>query len=134
MTKPASDREFRIGSRGKAGERYVCEYLEKRGCVICESNYRKRYGEIDIIAENEARLIFVEVKTRTKHSMVSGFESITPSKVKKIVKTAAAYLAERPTKKQIRFDCAQVIVEEKTNALIRIDYIKNAVEEAMYCL
>ncbi|MBQ1389879.1 MAG: YraN family protein [Clostridia bacterium] len=130
MTKPVSDRDFQIRSRGNAGEKYVCEYLLSHKCSISATNYKKPFGEIDIIAENEARVIFVEVKTRTVKSMTGGFESITTGKIKKIIKTAKAYLIEHPTQKQIRFDCAQVIVDEKTNALVRIDYIKNAIYDS----
>ena len=48
------DRDFEIRERGKLGEQYVCEYLRSRGCEIKAVNYSSRFGEIDIIAENEA--------------------------------------------------------------------------------
>ena len=47
---------------GRAGEKAVREYLEKAGYCILETNYRKRYGEIDIIAENEDILVFIELR------------------------------------------------------------------------
>lgn len=123
------DRDFEIRSRGKLGERYVCDYLKAHGCTIAATNYSCRYGEIDIIAENEVRIIFVEVKTRTSSSMVGGFESITGAKLRKFTRTVAEYLTKHRTDKQPRIDCAQVIVDRRTNALIKIDYIKNAVEQ-----
>lgn len=122
-----TDRDFEIKKRGKAGEEYVCEYLRKRGCTIAERNYHSRWGEVDIIAENEARIIFVEVKTRTKSSFTTGFESITPSKLRKFTRTAEYYLMTHNVSKQPRIDCAQVIVDKATNELVKIDYIKNAV-------
>ena len=120
-----TDRKHDISERGKAGERYVCDYLEKHGCKIKSVNFSSRYGEIDIIAENEVRIIFVEVKTRTANSMVSGFESITRAKIRRFSKTVETYLMKYPTKKQPRIDCAQVIVSED-NSLVKIDYLKNA--------
>ena len=123
------DRSFEISQRGKAGERYVCDYLKAHGCTITATNYSSRYGEIDVIAENEVRIIFVEVKTRTNASKTTGFESITPSKIRKFTKTVADYLTKNSTDKQPRIDCAQVIVDKRTNELIKIDYIKNAVEQ-----
>lgn len=119
-------RKHDIADRGRIGEKYVCDYLVKNRCKIVETNFSSRYGEIDIIAENKARIIFVEVKTRTPDSMVGGFESITRSKIEKITKTAAYYLMNHPTNKQRRIDCAQVIVNSD-NELVRIDYLKNAV-------
>ncbi len=124
------DRDFEIRERGKLGEQYVCEYLRSRGCEIKAVNYSSRFGEIDIIAENEVRIIFVEVKTRTKESMTGGFESITPSKIRKFTKTVADYLMKNKAAKQPRIDCAQVIVDGGSNALVKIDYMKNAVEQA----
>ena len=125
----ASNREFEIRKRGKAGEGYVCDYLRSKGCSITAVNNSSRYGEIDVIAENEVRIIFVEVKTRTESSLAGGFESITRSKQRKISLTAADYLLKHPTNKQPRIDCAQVIVNGKTNELIRLEYIKNAIEQ-----
>lgn len=122
-------RDFKIHRRGRLGEGYVCDYLKAHGCKIAATNYHSRFGEIDIIAENEVRVIFVEVKTRTRNSLAGGFESITPSKIKKITKTAAQYMLEHPCDKQIRIDCASVIVEPDTNKLVSISYIKNAVEQ-----
>ena len=49
---------------GDRGEDYTARYLEKQGFHIVERNWHSRYGEIDIIAENEEYLLFVEVKSR----------------------------------------------------------------------
>ena len=57
---------------GDRGEDYTARYLEKQGFHIVERNWHSRYGEIDIIAENEKYLLFVEVKTRRAGSMVPG--------------------------------------------------------------
>ena len=57
---------------GDRGEDYTARYLEKQGFHIVERNWHSRYGEIDIIAENEEYLLFVEVKTRRAGSMVPG--------------------------------------------------------------
>ena len=127
MKKTDDNRSFRIRQRGKAGELYVREYLEAHGCEIVTMNYSSRWGEIDIIAENEARIIFVEVKTITSGSASSGFERITPSKLRKFTLTVQDYLVAHPCDKQPRIDCAQVTVREKDNSLVGIDYLKNAV-------
>ena len=49
---------------GPWGEALACEYLRGRGCRIVACNYRSRFGEIDVIAEDRKFLIFAEVKLR----------------------------------------------------------------------
>mgnify|MGYP004687710495 FL=1 len=96
---------------GDRGEAYTARYLEKQDFHIVERNWHSRYGEIDIIAENEEYLLFVEVKTRRAGSMVPGELAVTPQKQQKLRLTAESYLLEYPTDRQPRFDVAALIVE-----------------------
>ncbi len=94
--------------KGKLGEDAVCEELKRRGHTIVARNYHKRVGEIDIISRSGDYLVFTEVKTRKKGSMVSGAEAVTSAKKKKIILTADAYLTENPCDLWIRYDIAEV--------------------------
>ena len=105
---------------GDRGEDYTARHLEKQGFHIVES----RYGEIDIIAENEEYLLFVEVKTRKAGSMVPGEAAVTPQKQQKLRFTAESYLLEHPTDRQPRFDVAALIVEG--DKLLDFTYYKSA--------
>ena len=118
----------KIKARGKSGEEYVCRYLQNKGYNIVYTNYSCRYGEIDIIAENDDVIAFVEVKTRKQGSFVSGIESITPTKLKKIILTAVDYITKHNTDKQPRIDCVQVTVSDKDGVTKDIIYIENAVD------
>ena len=89
-----------------------------------ERNWHSRYGEIDIIAENEEYLLFVEVKTRRAGSMVPGELAVTPQKQQKLRLTAESYLLEYPTDRQPRFDVAALIVEG--DKLLDFTYYKSA--------
>ena len=109
---------------GDRGEDYTARYLEKRGFRIAERNWHSRYGEIDIIAENEAYLLFVEVKTRKAGSMVPGELAVTPQKQQKLRLTAESYLLEYPTDRQPRFDVAALTVEG--DKLLDFTYYKSA--------
>ena len=109
---------------GRAGESHIAKFLEGRGCRILKRNYRCRFGEIDIIAENDAYLLFVEVKTREEGSLVNPFEAVTPAKQQKIVLTAGQYLVEHPTGKQPRFDVGAVLT--RRGRIIGEDYLENA--------
>lgn len=84
------------GSRqglGRTGERLAAEQLVRSGYVILERNFRCPYGEIDLIAEHQLDLVFVEVKTRrgTAHGLPE--EAVDRRKQQKILQVAAYYLS-----------------------------------------
>lgn len=108
---------------GIDGEAQVARYLTNRGFIILARNYTKRYGEIDIIASKEDVIAFVEVKTRTYHYL-NPAEIITPSKQKKIMMTANAFIVSHDYHDKVyRFDVAFVT---HVDATINIEYIDNA--------
>ena len=81
---------------GKLGEDKACEYLRQHGYKIIERNFRKGYGEIDIVALDKNTLVFIEVKTRTSNNFGSPLESITYWKLKTLIKTAQYYKMTHP--------------------------------------
>lgn len=109
---------------GRIGEHFTAEYLREKGYEIVEMNFKSRFGEIDVIAQNDRYLAFVEVKTRKTDGLTHPFEAITPSKRAKIIKTAQFYLMKYPTALQPRFDAAAVFT--KDGELQKIEYIENA--------
>ena len=99
----------------KLGEDKACEYLKKLGFKIIDRNFRKGYGEIDIIAidsnEKEKVLVFIEVKTRSSNSYGSPLEAITYWKLKSLIKTAQFYkLTHRNLPENLRIDAVAVIL------------------------
>ncbi|MBO4338714.1 MAG: YraN family protein [Clostridiales bacterium] len=111
---------------GKLGELETARHLRRNGYNIVAANYHSRFGELDIVAEDKKNLCFVEVKTRSPGQMFSPADSVTAAKRKKIVSTANLFLSQYPTKKNIRFDIAEVIVEN--DAVKSINLIENAFE------
>lgn len=93
-------------SLGTLGERAGAKFLKKQGYRIIETNYRTRYGEIDIIAEDGDTLVFVEVKTRrTDDPNYSPFLNVRFKKQRKITQLARFYCDKRNIyDKPIRFD------------------------------
>ena len=77
---------------GRLGERLAAESLLSRGYRILERNFRCRYGEIDLVAEDEQDLVFVEVKTRRGTAYGLPEEAVTPRKQHKIVEVAGYYI------------------------------------------
>lgn len=81
---------------GDSGEDYACRYLKSRGYQILARNFRcRRCGEIDIIAQRQGVLCFVEVKTRSSERYGLPREAVTASKQKKIYRCAEYYLQLR---------------------------------------
>ena len=116
------------GKAGKNAELLVAAFLRKNGLIISKMNYRSRYGEIDIVAESENRIYFVEVKFRGENYIVSPAEAVDTFKQQKLIKTAKDYIAKAHVEDlQPRFDVAEVfIVNENGNKHYRISYIRNA--------
>ncbi|MEE0914232.1 MAG: YraN family protein [Ruminococcus sp.] len=114
---------------GDKGEEYAVKHLKKQGYKIVVRNYRKRYGEIDIIAENKEYIVFVEVKTRHENSMTQPVDAVDKRKRMRLIKTASAFLSENETEKFCRFDVCEVYVKSENLKLISINYIENAFEQ-----
>ncbi|MCG6537449.1 MAG: YraN family protein [Syntrophales bacterium LBB04] len=110
---------------GKQGEEETARYLAAQGFKIVARNYRKMYGEIDLIATNKDTLIFVEVKMRqTEYFDLSNV--ITPSKQRKIIAVAKDFLARYEREhygKVYQFDVALLTQE---NGQLKLTYIPNA--------
>ena len=77
---------------GRKGEQMAADALRARGYRIVERNFRCRYGEIDLIAEEQNDLVFVEVKTRRGTAFGHPEEAVTLTKRRKLVEVATYYL------------------------------------------
>ena len=97
---------------GPWGESLAAEYLRKKRYEIVGVNYRCRFGEIDIIAENKKYLVFVEVKLRKSAKFAEAMEFVDRRKQERLRQTAAMYLALHETEKQPRFDVIEVYAPE----------------------
>lgn len=109
-----------IGNRGEAA---ACRYLKKNGYKIVRRNYRKPYGEIDIIAKKDDALCFVEVKTRQSIDFGLPCEFVTQSKQQKIIRTAYTYIQETGYDGMLSFDVIEVLHDgQKIQALRHIPH------------
>ena len=97
---------------GRGGEGVAAEYLRRKRYTIAAANYRCRFGEIDLIAENRKYLIFVEVKLRKIARFAEAMEFVDAKKQERIRQTAELYLAEHETQKQPRFDVIEIYAPE----------------------
>lgn len=112
---------------GRWGEALAAEDLRRKGYCIVAAGYTSRFGEIDLIAENRAFLVFTEVKLRGPDSKVLGREAVDRRKQQRLRTTAELYLAQHPTDKQPRFDVAEIVrTGDGPEARGSITWIENA--------
>lgn len=112
------------GLVGKSGEDFCEEYYRKRGYIIRERNYHSRYGEVDLIAEKNSLIVFVEVKTRNENTVEAPSASVTKSKQKKLMLTAMKYMESEPVSVFSRFDVFEVW--QKEGRIYKFNLIESA--------
>ncbi|MEU5840296.1 YraN family protein [Rhodococcus sp. NPDC047139] len=96
---------------GARGEDLAAEFLESAGMVVLERNWRSRYGELDLIAQDGAAVVFVEVKTRTGTGYGTPAEAVTPVKTERIRRLAGMWLSEQSRRwSHIRVDVVTVLL------------------------
>lgn len=114
---------------GAAGERLAAEHLRRRGFAILESNYRTRWGELDLIGYDGRTIAFCEVKTRRDGgSGGTALEALSPAKQAQVRRVAARWLHERtdrPRASALRFDAIAVTVDRE-GRLLQLDHIEDA--------
>jgi putative endonuclease len=94
---------------GKTGEDLACAELEKRGYAIIARRYRRRGGEIDIVARDGPTIVFVEVKARDSHAFGEAAEAVTAFKRRRIAQLARDYMTrQRLSNCPCRFDVVSI--------------------------
>ncbi|MCL2362201.1 MAG: YraN family protein [Defluviitaleaceae bacterium] len=109
---------------GKAGQKAAETLLKNKGYQIITRNFHSRTGEVDLVARDGDYIVFVEVKAR--HNLNYGYprEAITPTKQKRIIKTALAFLTFYSlTDSNIRFDVIEVLLRD---GQVYTSHIENA--------
>src|SRR5437016_4261215 len=97
---------------GKIGEDLACQELERRGYEILARRYRRRGGELDIIARDGVTLVFVEVKTREGPAFGEGAEAVTRLKRHRMAQIALDWVVRRRLEhRPCRFDVVSVSFE-----------------------
>jgi putative endonuclease len=113
---------------GRRAEQLAAEFLAAQGLEILERNYRRRLGELDIIARGGGVLVIAEVRTRSVEAFGGAAASVNRGKQRRIVRAAAQLLQERPdlARLPVRFDVLVVSALELSSP--RIEWIRHAFE------
>lgn len=93
---------------GKDGEALALVYLTQLSFLILFTNWRHSHYEIDIIAQRENILHFIEVKTRRSLHFGYPEESVTTKKIENLIKGAEAFLLQYPEWKRIQYDILSI--------------------------
>ena len=101
-------------------------YLQARGLLFLESNYRCRFGEIDLLMRDGDTLCFIEVKFRKSLFFGGAAASIPRSKQRKIIKTALFYISAHKhlANQAMRFDA--LLIQRQADGSNEINWIRNA--------
>ena len=100
-------------SLGKRGEKIAVDHLKTNGYSILERNWSTGRREIDIIAENENFIVFIEVKTRTVDFQVHPRDAVSVPKQRNIIFAAQTYIERKMPEKEARFDIISIVVAGK---------------------
>lgn len=112
---------------GTMAEKYASDFLKSRDYGILTVNYRKPWGEIDIIAEKDGVVVFVEVKANQKE--IIGFEPerrVNKEKIKRILRAARTFIAEKKynPEPEWQIDIVSITID-KDRKVAKIKHFKN---------
>lgn len=112
---------------GQEGEAKAEQYLRHKGYRIVARNIRSPIGELDLVAEDGAVLVFVEVKARQTDQFGGAIHAVHQRKQKKLIQLASQYLARHHLSDRIcRFDV--VLLQGTDTAALTIHHVQNAFE------
>ncbi len=103
-------------AKGNIAEDKACIFLDENAFMIVERNFYSRFGEIDIIASKDEVLHFIEVKSGLDYE--SAIQNITPSKLRKFIKTLHVYMKKNSL--DVDFSVDAIVVTPKD-----IEYVQN---------
>ncbi len=111
---------------GNAGEAETARYLRRKGYTLLASQWRCRFGELDLVARDSKGVIcFVEVKLRSSTAYGLPREFVDGRKQARLRAAAACYLSTHGMDAAARFDVAEVYTD-KEHRVLRLEYLENA--------
>jgi putative endonuclease len=112
--------------RGRAAETIAAAFLVSQGLSILLRNYRRRAGELDIVARDQKTLIIAEVRTRSSNTFGGAAASVGFRKQSRLIRAAAQLLQQRKDLAALRVRFDVVIVHNAGSQVPRVEWIKSA--------
>ena len=114
---------------GNIGENIACEYLRRRGFVIVDRNYRKKWGELDIVASKNGIFHFVEVKTKAITRESNGYnpeENVRLWKKERMGRAIRTYLLDKNVSDETEFEIDVIAIRlDFSTKKAKIRFIQN---------
>jgi putative endonuclease len=113
---------------GARAEQIAADYLQGRGLTILERNFRRRLGEIDLVARDGAVLVIAEVRTRSSNAFGGAAASVDARKQRRIIRAATQLLQQHReyATLPVRFDV--LIVDGATSKAPVVNWLRHAFE------
>jgi len=109
---------------GKTGEEIATKFLKSRGFQILARNFRTNFGELDIVAQKENKISFVEVKTRIGLTKGKPYEAVNKGKLNRLKKAVNYYLLNNNCKDvKLSFDVVSIVLNDSLKPE-KIDYFQ----------
>lgn len=109
---------------GRLGEEIALRYLENQGYIIRETNWIHRHKEVDIIAQEGADIVFVEVKTRRSEAYGRAMQAVDTTKRANLIVAANSYMQAIGQNLNARFDI--IAIEFDTEGNYQLEHAKRA--------
>lgn len=93
------------------GESRAVKFLKKSGYTVLHRNFKCPFGEIDIIAQKDGVLCFIEVKTRSSDDFGAPNQAVNKTRQTRYINSARYYFANREIDCTVRFDIIEVTKE-----------------------
>jgi putative endonuclease len=107
--------------QGRQWEQAALAHLQRHGLVLVEANFQCKGGEIDLVMRDGDTRVFVEVRQRADMAHGGAAASITPAKIRRLVRAAQLYLMRLPKTPPCRFDVVAIDAG-------RLEWLRNAIE------
>ncbi|EGQ9917194.1 TPA: YraN family protein [Vibrio parahaemolyticus] len=111
---------------GNQYETLAKQYLQRQGLRFLDQNYLTKFGEIDLIFQQDETIVFVEVKYRKNDHFGSAAEMVTNAKMRKLIKTAQVWLCQQRTINTIDYRFDVIAIHDSGRD---INWIQNAISE-----
>jgi putative endonuclease len=111
-----------MNDTGAQAELWAAQHLQRQGMKLVAQNYRGRFGEIDLIMQDDAVLVFIEVRLRRNADFGGAAASIDSRKQQRIIRTAQQYLSALTRTPPCRFDV--VLMDDALGQ--NVQWLKNA--------
>ncbi len=112
-------------SRGHTAETLACDYLQRQGLKLVMRNYTCKVGELDLIMQDAAQLVFVEVRSRRASQHGTPVDTITADKQRRLIRAAEHYLQRYQVDQACRFDVVGITYH---NDRVQVDWVPNAIQ------